>query len=146
MNPEEFAALIAKRLGCDLIRADALVRTVFATVRDGLDDAEAREAASLLPAPMLALWPERGGARPQLPETGGRGFVGIVRERAGLESDLAAGQAISAVFRALMESGGVATRHGAWDGLRHLPPERKSIWMRIFRSANFPVHRLVQRP
>jgi uncharacterized protein (DUF2267 family) len=146
VNPDEFAALIAKRLECDLPRADAVVRAVLATVRDGLDDAEAREVANLLPAPMLALWPERGGERPELPESGGRGFLEVVRERAGLKDDLAAGHAIRAVFRALMESGGVVTRRGAWDGLRHLPPGRKSIWMRIFRSANFPVERLAQRP
>jgi uncharacterized protein (DUF2267 family) len=146
MKHDDFLAVISQRLGCDRARADAIVRAVLATVRDGLGDSEARQVAAHLPAAITAMMPQRAGARPELPETGGRGFLAIVRARAGLESDAAAGWAVRTVFGAMMESSGVAGRRGAWDRLRHLPPEQKSIWMRIFRSANFPVERLAQRP
>jgi uncharacterized protein (DUF2267 family) len=146
MTQDEIAAVISQRLGCEPARAVAIVRAVLATVRDGLSDEEARQVAEYLPSAISALMPERSGARPELPETGGRGFLAIVRARAGLESDSAAGRAVRATFGAMLETSGVAGRRGAWHGLRHLPPQLKSIWMRIFRSANFPVERLVQRP
>ncbi len=146
MTQDDFAAVISQRLGCDPARALAILGAVLATVRDGLGDEEARQVAACLPGAISALMPERTGERPELPETGGRGFLAIVRARAGLESDSAAGRAVRATFGAMLESSGVAGRRGAWHGLRHLPPELKTIWMRIFRSANFPVERLVQRP
>jgi uncharacterized protein (DUF2267 family) len=146
MTRHDFAAMISQRLGCEPARAVAIVGAVLATVRDGLGDGEARQVAKYLPGAITGLMPERTGARPELPETGGHGFLAIVRARAGLESDVAAARAVRAVFSAMLEASGVAGRRGAWDGLRHLPPELKSIWMRIFRSANFPVERLAQRP
>jgi uncharacterized protein (DUF2267 family) len=146
MTQDDFAAEVSRRLGCDPARAVAIIGAVLATVRDGLGDGEARQVADYLPGAIGALMPERSGARPELPETGGRGFLAIVRARAELESDSAAGSAVRAIFGVMLESSGVAGQSGAWDGLRHLPPTLKSIWMRIFRTANFPVERLVQRP
>jgi uncharacterized protein (DUF2267 family) len=146
MTRDDFIDLVSRRLGSDRARADAIVQAVMATVRDGLDDDEARQVAAYLPAAISGLLPERTGARPEVPEIGGRGFLAIVRARAGLESDHAAGRAIRTVFGAMMESSGVVGRRGAWDGLSHLPPELKSIWMRIFRSASFSVERLIHRP
>jgi uncharacterized protein (DUF2267 family) len=146
MKREDFAATISRRLRCDPERAGAIARAVLATVRDGLGDAEARQVVAHLPAAIAAMMPERTGARPEMPETGGRGFLALVRARAELASDRGAARAVHEVFGAMMKTSGVDGPGGAWNGLRHLPPELKSIWMRIFRAAAFPVERLVQRP
>jgi hypothetical protein len=122
------------------------LHAILATVRDGLSDEEARQVAAQLPPVIAALIPEREGQRPELPETGGRGFLAVVRGRAGFETDSEAGRAVSAVFAAMLQASGVAGPSGAWDGLRHLDPGRKSVWMRLFRSANFPVERFLYRP
>jgi uncharacterized protein (DUF2267 family) len=146
MTLDDFTAAISQRLGCDPSCADTILRAVMATVRDGLSDGEARQVADYLPGAISQLIPDSSGERPELPETGGRSFLAMVRARAGLESDSAAGRAVRATFDAMLQCSGVAGQGGAWDGLRHLPRELKSIWMRIFRTANFPVERLVQRP
>jgi uncharacterized protein (DUF2267 family) len=148
MTRTDFIAQLSARLDCDAARAEAIATAVFAAVRAGLSGAEAHAIAAAFPPELHALWPREPAPRPELVETGGEGFLGRVRRTADLASDRDAARATRAVFRLLLKALAVGggSAGGAWKGLQHLPPELKSVWMRMFRAANFPVESLVQRP
>jgi uncharacterized protein (DUF2267 family) len=53
---DEFLQLVADDLRCDLNRAEALTRAVFAAVRNHISEGEAEEVAIQLPHDLRTLW------------------------------------------------------------------------------------------
>ena len=117
-------------------------------LRDGLNDHEATTIESSLPANLSPLWPKTAGSHPGLADLGDIGFLGRVQELAASPSETETKQMVSVVMTALMNA--MATngkaRAATWSALTHLTRDKKVVWMKLFRSACFPVELLVQRP
>jgi len=139
---------VADQLECSHARAEQILRAVMHALRDGLNDREATTIESSLPADLRPLWPKTAGSHPGLADLGDIGFLGRVQELAAAPSQTETKQMVSVVMTALMNA--MATngkaRAATWSALTHLPRDKKVVWMKLFRSACFPVELLVQRP
>ena len=111
------------------------------TLRDGLSAKEAEVIVAVMPPEAAALWPADVRDSPSIPELGGEGFLGRVRSLASLADDHEAAAGVHAVFSELIAASGLPTssRTATWAALANLPRAQKTIWMRLFRAANFPV-------
>ncbi len=117
-------------------------------LRDGLNDSEAVTIESSLPADFRALWPKGAGSHPGLADLGDVGFLGRVQELAASPSEAETKRIVRVVMSLLMNAMAIPgdDRAATWSALTHLPREQKAVWMKLFRSACFPVELLVQRP
>lgn len=117
-------------------------------LRDGLNDRESATIESSLPADLLAMWPRAAGPHPGLADLGDVGFLGRVHELAASPSDDETKRMVSVVMTVLMTATAIPgdDRKAAWSALMHLPREMKTVWMKLFRAACFPVELYVQRP
>ncbi len=114
------------------------------TLRDGLSAEEADAIVAAMPPGVAALWPADVRNSPGIHELGGEGFLGRVKSLASLADDREAAAAVHAVFSELLPALGLPTgsRTATWAALASLPRAQKTIWMRLFRAANFPVELL----
>jgi uncharacterized protein (DUF2267 family) len=117
-------------------------------LRDGLNPREAATIESSLPADLHALWPDAAGPHPGLADLGDIGFLGRVQELSASPSETETKRIVRVVMSLLMNAMAIPTddRAAAWAALTHLPREKKAVWMKLFRSACFPVEFLAQRP
>ena len=117
-------------------------------LRDGLSDREAATIESSLPADLRRQWPKAAGTHPGLADLGDIGFLGRVQELAAAPSEAETKRMVSVVMASLMNAMARAgkARGAAWSALTHLPRDQKVVWMKLFRSACFPVELLAQRP
>ena len=117
-------------------------------LRDGLTDQEAATIESSLPADLAVLWPKDAGTHPGLADLGDIGFLGRVRELSAIPSDHENRLSVLVVMKVLMSEipNPAKYRTSPWSALTHLPPDQKTVWMKLFRAACFPVETLVQRP
>ena len=148
MNSPVLLTKVADQLECSHARAEQILRAVMHALRDGLNDREAATIDSSLPENLRPLWPKAAGTHPGLADLGDIGFLGRVQELAASPSQTETKQMVSVVMTALMNA--MATngkaRAATWSALTHLPRDKKVVWMKLFRSACFPVELLVQRP
>ena len=139
---------VADQLECSHARAEQILRAVMHALRDGLNDREATTIESSLPADLRPLWPKTAGSHPGLADLGDIGFLGRVQELAAAASEAETKRMVRVVMTALMNA--MATngkaRAATWSALTHLPRDKKVVWMKLFRSACFPVELLAQRP
>jgi uncharacterized protein (DUF2267 family) len=116
-------------------------------LRDGLNPREAATIESSLPAEFRALWPKAAGPHPGLADLGDVGFLGRVQELAASPSEAETKRMVRVVMSLLMNAMAIPDdRAAAWAALTRLPREQKAVWMKLFRSACFPVEFLAQRP
>ena len=160
MNSPSFLTKIADQLKCSQARAEQILRAVLQALRDGLTDREAATIESSLPADLRPRWPKAAGSHPGLADLGDIGFLGRVQELAKSQSEHETKQIVSVVMTALMNvmttigkarSGVSPTTTGkardtTWSAQTHLPRNKKTLWMKLFRAACFPVEILTQRP
>jgi uncharacterized protein (DUF2267 family) len=148
VNPPVFLTKIAAQLKCSHARAEQILRAVMHALRDGLNDRESATIESSLPADLRALWPAAAGRHPGLADLGDIGFLGRVQELAASPSEAETKRMVSVVMTALMNAMAIPSddRAAAWSALTHLPREKKALWMKLFRSACFPVELFAQRP
>lgn len=148
MNTLDFIAKIADKLECSTARADQVLRAVLHALRDGLDDTESATIESSLPADLRALWPKDRGSHPGLADLGDVGFLGRVNEFAASNGNVETKRMVAVTIQVLMSAMAIPAddRQAAWSALTHLPPDKKTVWMKLFRSACFPVELLAQRP
>lgn len=148
MNSPSFLTKIADQLKCSDARAEQILRAVMQALRDGLNDSEAATIESSLPADLRPQWPTAAGTHPGLADLGDIGFLGRVQELAAAPSEAETKRMVSVVMASLMNAMARAgkARGAAWSALTHLPRDQKVVWMKLFRSACFPVELLAQRP
>jgi uncharacterized protein (DUF2267 family) len=148
VNSPAFTARIAVQLKCSPARAEQILRAVMQALRDGLNDREAATIESSLPADLRPQWPNAAGTHPGLADLGDIGFLGRVQELAAAPSEAETKRMVSVVMASLMNAMARAgkARGAAWSALTHLPRDKKVVWMKLFRSACFPVELLAQRP
>jgi len=160
VNSPSFLTKIADQLKCSHPRADQILRAVLQALRDGLTDREAATIESSLPANLRPRWPKAAGSHPGLANLGDIGFLGRVQELATIQSEQETKQIVRVVITALMNAmttNGKArgaprptttgkARAATWSALAHLPGNKKTLWMKLFRAACFPVELLAQRP
>jgi uncharacterized protein (DUF2267 family) len=117
-------------------------------LRDGLDDREAATIESSLPADLRTMWPRAAGRHPGLADLGDVGFLGRVHELAESPSDDETKRMVHVVMTSLMVAMAIpgGDRRAAWSALTHLPRESKTVWMKLFRAACFPVERYASDP
>ncbi len=117
-------------------------------LRDGLNAKEAATIESSLPADLRPRWPKAAGSHPGLADLGDIGFLGRVQELSATPNERETKQIVIVVMTALMNA--MATngkaRAATWSALAHLPRNKKTLWMKLFRAACFPVELLAQRP
>ena len=130
METREFVREVARRVGADERRAEALVFTVFHTLQDRLPEKEARDVEAQLPLGLKRLWraEDRRGTIEKLHVTD---FLGRVRQWAALPDDAEARRAVHAVFAALQHALGSPTgQEGeASHVLSVLPKDLKRLWL-----------------
>jgi uncharacterized protein (DUF2267 family) len=143
-----FLTKIADQLKCSHARAEQILRSVLQALRDGLNDRESATIESSLPNDLRALWPKAAGSHPGLADLGDIGFLGRVQELAASADKDETKQIVRVVMTVLMNAMSIPSddRAAAWAALTHLPREQKSVWMKLFRAACFPVELLAQRP
>ncbi|MEA2679757.1 MAG: hypothetical protein QOK03_1479 [Candidatus Binataceae bacterium] len=148
MNSPSFLTKIADQLKCSDARAEQILRAVMQALRDGLNDSEAATIESSLPADLRPQWPTAAGTHPGLADLGDIGFLGRVQELAAAPSEAETKRMVSVVMASLMNAMARAgkARRAKWSTLTHLPRDQKVVWMKLFRSACFPVELLAQRP
>ena len=139
---------VADLLGCTHHRAEDIFRAVMHALRDGLDDREAATIESSLPADLRTMWPRSAGRHPGLADLGDVGFLGRVHELAESPSDDETKRMVHVVMTALMVAMAIpgGDRRATWSALTHLPRESKTVWMKLFRAACFPVERYASVP
>jgi uncharacterized protein (DUF2267 family) len=118
------------------------------SLRDGLNDREASTIESSLPADLRPRWPKAAGSHPGLADLGDLGFLGRVQELAGSPGEPETKRIVRVVMSLLMKAMVITgeDRAATWSAMTHLPREQKVVWMKLFRSACFPVELLAQRP
>ena len=148
VNPPVFVTKIADQLGCSPARAEQIFTSVMHALRDGLSDEEGATIESSLPAQLRTLWPKKAGTHPGLADLGDIGFLGRVRELASTTTDTETRRSVRVIMTVLMSEMWIPAKNrtAAWSALTHLPREKKTVWMKLFRAACFPVELLVQRP
>ena len=148
MNSPSFLIKIADQLKCSPARAEQILRAVMHALRDGLNDREAATIESSLPEDLRPRWPKTAGQHPGLADLGDIGFLGRVRELSESPSEAETKRIVRVVMSLLMNAMAIPSddRAAAWAALTHLPREQKALWMKLFRSACFPVELLAQRP
>jgi uncharacterized protein (DUF2267 family) len=138
MDDASFIAEVARRLGCDARRAEAVSFVVFQELRARLTPREADDVAAQLPSALKRLWlePERPNRR--VARTHREEFVRHVRGWAGFPDDATAEQSIRAVFAALQHLLGSPTglEGEAWDVFSQLPKDLKTLWVEASRSGS----------
>ncbi|HSU91074.1 MAG TPA: DUF2267 domain-containing protein [Sporolactobacillaceae bacterium] len=148
MNSPTFLTKIADQLKCSPARAEQILRAVMHALRDGLNDRESATIESSLPENLRPLWPKAAGTHPGLADLGDIGFLGRVQELAAATSEGETKKMVRVVMSLLMNAMAIPgdDRAAAWSALTHLPRDQKVVWMKLFRSACFPVELLAQRP
>ena len=160
VNSPSILTKIADQLKCSQTRAEQILRAVLQALRDGLTDREAATIESSLPADLRPRWPKAAGSHPGLADLGDIGFLGRVQELSATPNERETKQIVIVVMTALMNA--MATngkargatrptttgkaRATTWSALAHLPRNKKTLWMKLFRAACFPVELLAQRP
>jgi uncharacterized protein (DUF2267 family) len=139
---------VAGQLKCSHARADVILRAVMRALRDGLDADEAATIEASLPADIHTMWPRAAGQHPGLADLGDVGFLGRVQELAASPSDDETKRMAHVVMTVLMNAMAIPgdDRRAAWTALTHLPPASKLVWMKLFRSACFPVELYASDP
>ena len=129
-------------------RAEVILGAVMHALRDGLDADEAATIELSLPADIRTMWPRTAGAHPGLADLGDVGFLGRVHELAASPSDDETKRMVHVVMSVLMNAMAIPGDDpgAAWSALTHLPRASKLVWMKLFRSACFPVELYAQRP
>ncbi len=131
MDKRAFFKTVARDLGCDERRAEALTFAVFQELRDRLTPGEAADVDAQLPAGLKPLWEflERPGRHVRRVHE--LQFIGEVRLIASLTDEEEAERAVVAVFAALQELLGSSTgmEGEAWDVLSQLPKDLKKLWL-----------------
>jgi uncharacterized protein (DUF2267 family) len=148
MNAMPHIDNVAGHLKCSHARAEVILGAVMHGLRDGLDADEATTIELLLPADIRTMWPRTAGAHPGLADLGDVGFLGRVHELAASPSDDETKRMVHVVMSVLMNAMAIPGDDpgAAWLALTHLPRASKLIWMKLFRSACFPVELYAQRP
>ena len=136
MDERRFIGEVAKRLGADEQRAEAVTFAVFQELRHRLPAKESHDVASQLPTALRRLWGGDVRDRP-VEKIHREEFVGRVRFQAVLPDDAEAERAVRAVFRELqLLLGSPHGREGeAWDVFSCLPKDLKALWLAASEPA-----------
>ena len=131
MNDGMFLKDVARRLGCDELRAESVTFAVFQELRDRLTPHEASDVAAQLPHGLRRLWLEQEHGDRDVRRTHAPEFIGRVRQRCTLTHDEEAERAVRAVFGALQRL--LGSPHGlegeAWHVFSQLPKDLKRLWL-----------------
>ena len=101
MNHVAFFDDVARRIGCDISRADALTPAVFQELRDRLSPRETGQAAAQMDAELRSLRLTLNHPQRRIRRVHAYEFIGDVRRIVGLVDNLEAKRATRAVFAAL---------------------------------------------
>jgi uncharacterized protein (DUF2267 family) len=131
MDANRFFEDVARRVGCDAARAEALASVVFHELRDRLTAKEAADVAAQLPERLRRLWSEDETPGGQPRKIHVHELIGRVRRHAALVDDREAERTVRAVFAALRVAlGSPSGLEGeAWDVFSVLPKDIKPLWL-----------------
>ncbi len=138
MDAKTFFQSIGNRLGCDVRRAEAVTAVVFQELGDQLTAKERDDVAAQLAEALVRLWRERPDDHQPAHRPHRQEFLGRVRQRAMLPSDVESERAVFAVFQTLQRA--LGSRHGtegeAWDIFAVLPKDLKTLWLEAAQAAS----------